>query len=176
MFCANCGKDIPDGHDFCGNCGAPAGQALPKQAVNTVTYASGTAAKKTNSKFSIGIIAAIIIIIAALIIFANGGSNGSGVNRAPTITKDDILGEWLSFSESGTVGIAVFNEDGTLERKEARWELVGDDIIKIYGRRKTDEYAKVVFSKDKMRMLFVYYEENTGDIIDSVVIYRRREN
>lgn len=181
MFCVNCGKDIPEGHDFCGNCGAPAGKVLTQQPAQT--------AIKTNSKFTVGVVAVIIIIIAVFIIVrtANAGNEDSGVNMATAIAEEDILGEWFAYNEDnvGDIGIYTFRENGRLDdtRGEAvgndlgedfNWEFVGNDIIKISGRKKADKYAKVVFSKDKNQMLLIYYEKNVSDIIDTVAVYRRR--
>lgn len=172
MFCANCGKDIPEGHDFCGNCGARAGQVLPKQ---TVTYALGTstAAKKIDAKTVITIAAAIIIVVIAVIISAAIGKGG-GVNRAELIAKEDIIGKWVFYGERDMPGMFNFEESGRLG--DWRWEFVGDDIIKISSKRKNDEYIKVVFSKDKQQLLLIYYEDKGDEITDSSVVCHKWEN
>lgn len=169
MFCANCGKDIPEGHDFCGNCGAPAGQSL------TVQTAVPVAVKKADNKLFIVvvIIAAVIAIAVLAAYFSKAGGDRAGSNKAPVISEADITGKWINYLD-GNPSIYEFNEDGTVG--SMNWSLIGDDIVKISGRKKTAQYIKVVFSENKEKMLLVYYDEGGSDIADHVVVCRKWEN
>ena len=54
MFCANCGKEIGEGHQFCQNCGAPLSAAGPRQTSASFGADSSSAAATPQRSLSSG--------------------------------------------------------------------------------------------------------------------------
>ena len=116
MFCANCGKQIPDGSRFCPNCGAQAGplpeeqqamqrqqynqqqfnqqarQGQPRQGEAQWTARTTTAAAKAGKggflvRLGIGIAAALVIFIGASMFLGGGDDSGLGETGKTVSTK-----------------------------------------------------------------------------------------
>ena len=107
MFCANCGKQIPDGSRFCPNCGAQAGplpeeqQAMQRQQYNNQqqfnqqaqwTAQTTTAAAKAGKggflvRLGLGIAAALVIFIGVSLFLGGGDDSGLGKTGKTVSTK-----------------------------------------------------------------------------------------
>ncbi len=94
MFCKNCGKELPDGAKFCGQCGTPVisedqeeseetatpeeqkgyGEPITSEA-QTESFTSETSQKKKRKRILIPVIlVAAVVVVVIVILFAGGGS------------------------------------------------------------------------------------------------------
>ena len=86
MFCQNCGKEIPEGAQFCPNCGAPVGAPAPasEPVVPVVT-------KKKSKMNIIGIIAGAVIILATFLPFVSVSLLGTTASQSLMDGGDGII-------------------------------------------------------------------------------------
>ncbi len=86
MFCHNCGKEIPEGAQFCTNCGTPVGAPAPASEP-VVPVAT---AKKSKMNI-IGIIAGAVVALAAFLPFVSVSFFGTTMSKSLMNGGDGIL-------------------------------------------------------------------------------------
>ena len=70
MYCAKCGKEIPDNATFCSYFGTNI-QATSKPEIQTSVYSSKPSSGKSHAKLIGGVVAAIVIIAIVFVIVSN---------------------------------------------------------------------------------------------------------
>ena len=105
MFCQSCGKEIPEGASFCGECGAPVGA----KAESAVATAVAQAAQKPKRKMNIiGLIAGIAVALSTFMPLYS--VNVFGTKVTSSATQDSTI--TIIFLVIAALGI-VFSLFGT---------------------------------------------------------------
>ena len=117
MFCKNCGKQLPDGAQFCQHCGTPSGVAQPAGAA---AYGAAVRPKKKRSLLGklvlvVGVLFVLLLVVGLLFgeeepTYSSAGTTGGGASAtggAGGIYGTDVEG--VSFRDNYT----VIKGDGT---------------------------------------------------------------
>jgi|GEM_PF-1731614 len=148
MFCGKCGKEVPDGDNFCAGCGKPlsasnerdvADNVDEKASYKTAQHPSSSELKQKINKTPIIIAASAIAVVAIVItaaLFINAGQNGD-VAMPGSATNDSELNNGAQYNGSASNGAAhgqnqvsfwperAFDEQSV---RAALWEFCMGDI------------------------------------------------
>ena len=125
-FCANCGKELPDGAKFCGFCGAPQPQAGVPKVTPEKVYREENPKKK--GKKTIGVIIALCAaaVIAAVFFFMHSGWSTEDAHNATQAYLD------YGFFKGDDEELAKYMLDATAEELSEQRENRRDDMIEVY--------------------------------------------
>lgn len=131
MYCSNCGKELPDGSEFCERCGSFSKTTENGENKSAVLNNLSPKVKK--------IIIGIVAVIIAIIVIASFSGSSSKVE-----------GTWLNDDE-GTLSL---ESDGTFfinGRSKGTWEKSGDEVTLYYYSGNSDTFV-VEIDGDTMTM------------------------
>lgn len=125
-FCANCGKELPDGAKFCGFCGAPQPQAGVPKVTPEKVYREENPKKK--GKKTIGVIIALCAaaVIAGVFFFMHSGWSTEDAHNATQAYLD------YGFFKGDDEELAKYMLDATAEELSEQRENRRDDMIEVY--------------------------------------------
>ena len=86
-FCVKCGKEIPDGVEFCTSCGTPIGKSV----LNVSNVKSETGPKKISKVGVAGIIVAAVVVILAGVFLIIGITSNDDEAKADNTTDNNIV-------------------------------------------------------------------------------------
>lgn len=145
MFCARCGKEVPEGAAFCASCGNPIGGGAPKAApaagASPTPHAAGTGYAVAKKKPPVvPIVVAVVVIVAVVAAIVTGGFGllgGSGVSPKGSVEEytwselsaiSDEIGK--ASDENAAIDIAkkyhLVNDDGTLDGTQRKSVTLSD--------------------------------------------------
>lgn len=101
MFCGKCGKEVPEGYEFCMNCGT--------KLEPTIDYATELIKNKKKKKWIIPVIIILLIVLIAsvAVYFMNGNKKNSGLyNDIPWQISYEELCELMETKKTGEIQCA----------------------------------------------------------------------
>ena len=176
MFCSKCGKEIPEGSNFCSSCGQPIGNNIIEEPVKVETlndvptneapvYAAPVytaPVKKSSSKAAVITIICIaaVIIIGAIAVLARSIL----LNFGKGDLQKQLLRDWSRVEKSGGSSyytlVLDFDEDeieysfdGTYVNdviSDYDYEIISKDTILVNGYKE----IKIEFNDEKTMMTF----------------------